>query len=357
MIDTEELPEERAAIREADEIVEPIRPSDLLSAPKTWAAVELYNADALERPEGLLAGHVLCPESVALVVGPGGAGKSFLLLFLARHIAGGLSFGELPTKAATVLYLSEEMTAAELRARLHEIFTRADLEALGSRLKFRCRSGIRIDTDAGIVTFRELLESEGNPEFVIVDGLSDVHQLDENKNSAMGPALKSVRDRVATPTKSCIAFIHHAGKPTEFLKGSDRTRGASAMRDVAADVLTVDRGADDSRVVKFAKVRHGQEPPPFAFMFSLDERGGTTLSIGSAVNSGPTQFQATKKLLDLLAKNGGQMIPVDLKEAAMEAFGWSKATYFRHQKVAVESGLMVKDDTVSPSVFRPAKVG
>jgi hypothetical protein len=183
--------------------------------------------------------------------------------------------------------------------------------------------------------------------------------LDENSNSQMGPALKRVRDEVATPTGCCIVIIHHAGKPGEFLKGANRSRGASAMRDIAADVLTVDRNADGSRTVRFAKVRHGAEPEPFNFTLVQDEESGlTTLEIGAGTGLGPSEFKATGQLLELIRENGGAMTPVDLRDAAMSEDGglqWSKATYYRHQKAALESGYMVKDDSVAPPVLRPAK--
>jgi hypothetical protein len=326
---------------------------------KTWPAIDLFRAEGLPESKGLLGEHVLCPESVALVVGEGGVGKTILMLLLGRHVAAGEKFEHLDVRCTDVLFLSEEMPEAEMRQRLRAIFTEKQLEELGKRLKIRCRSGIRIDIEAGIEKLRHLIEVEGCPGLVIIDALCDVHLLDENSNRDMGQAFKRIRDDVATPTGACIAIIHHAGKPNEFTKGANKGRGASAMRDVAADVITIEKAADGWRLVSFAKVRHGEEPAGFKFKLGSDEHGKTTLEIGTGTAT--SELKATGRLLKLLRQNGGAMTPPDLKATAMAGSpphepAWSKATYDRHRKAAKETGYIVLDESVSPAVYRPAKV-
>jgi hypothetical protein len=323
---------------------------------KTWSAIDLFRADDLPEPKGLLGEHVLCPQSVALVVGEGGVGKTILMLILARHFPAGEKFAHLDVRQTNVLFLSEEMPEAEMRQRFRAIFTEQQLVDLGDRLKIRCRSGIRIDSDRGIEELRHLIETEeidGKcPELVIIDALCDVHLSDENSNREMGHIFKHVRDDVATPTGSCIAIIHHAGKPTEFTKGANIGRGASAMRDVSADVITIEKAGDGWRVVKFAKVRHGAEPAGFKFKLGSDEHGLTTLEFGKT--SEPTELKATAALLKLIDENGGALDPSTLKKKAMETQGWSAPTYDRHRKAAVDTGFLVKDEKLN--LYTRAKV-
>jgi hypothetical protein len=338
---------------------EPTEPTEagILSNSKTWDAVDLFRAE-IPLPEGLLAGRALVRQTVNLLLGEGGSGKSWIALALARCAVLSQKLGHLDVTPGRVLFLSEEMTDGDIRDRVRDLFTEAELASIPGRFRIRCRSGIAADTKPGLEALRRLIEEEGCPDYVFIDSLVDIHSKDENSNSEMGPVFRGLRDLVATPTNSAVTVIHHAGKPGEFLKGSNRSRGASVIRDICSDVILVECKAEDGpRTIKFAKCRHGGSRAPKTFTLEMvpGEPGGPPVTFSISTGEGEQEGTILKQVRIVVAalqKLGGEAIRADLRDALSASEKWSRETSYRHIRQSEELGMITIDDSIAPHVLR-----
>src|SRR5712671_6357378 len=97
-------------------------------------ATELMVADLPERQS--LLDPILASDSLALLYGPRGLGKTFVALGIAWAVAGGGSFlGWRAERPRKVLYIDGEMAATDLQARLRMLGSAPpDLEFLSADL-------------------------------------------------------------------------------------------------------------------------------------------------------------------------------------------------------------------------------
>jgi RecA-family ATPase len=211
----------------------------------------------------------LVPGTVALLAGQAGTGKSFIAEALADAVASGGRFAGMPTNQSPVLYFHEEMTMPEVAERIRLMMTPE--EALNHKVWYAIRSGARIDTPGGrdqlITTIMDM-----RVRLVVMDSLSDFHRQPENSNEMMGNMLRAVRD-MAGITGACILIIHHSGKPKSEEDGSEILRGASALRDVASDIMVVSETDKEGRRLIFKKVRHGARPRAIPVEIQMDVDG------------------------------------------------------------------------------------
>ena len=240
----------------------------------SWDALDLFNAEHLPAPVGFLKDRIFCPGTLGYIGGAGGVGKSTFELDLGFCIARGLPLGPYKTKKGLVWIVSQEMTDRQMRARLRKRFTREEIAAARPNLRFLCKAGVKINTKEGRTALRMAVSgSQGlepianlygadagtTPDFIFIDNLADVlGGADENSNQQMAPILNGLIDEVAIPLDCAVILLHHTGKASEFRTGADRLRGASCMRDVAADVLIVEKREDD-RLITFEKCRDEDE--------------------------------------------------------------------------------------------------
>jgi hypothetical protein len=314
---------------------------------RVWQFDELFDAD-IETPAGLLAGRVLCPSSVGILGGVGGVGKTWLALGLGAAIARGVPFGPYETLQADVLLISEEMTAAELRHRLRQLFTEDERDELADRVRIICQPGIIADTAEGLSRLRCFIAASGSPGLVLIDALSDIKgATPENDNDKMGALLRGLRS-VAVDTESCVAILHHYGKASEFRNGIDRLRGASALRDVVADVISVEKKKGGG-VMKFPKVRHGQSPEDSTFEILDRENGMVEVRIEAGEGGG--DFEDAGKVIGAVKEEGGRLARTALVALLQRRFNWSERTADRHIAEALTVPSLLAKEKVGAHVF------
>lgn len=249
-----------------------------LDTKKGWSVDELEKAEWLGIPDGMLGKHLLVEGTVNVMAGPAGTGKTWLSLWLADRIVSGAKFGNLDTVQSRVLYISEEMTAAEMRQRMLILN-----HSKNYGLRFRFQQGINLANWKGMAQLVDLVKIEGCPELIVIDALRDIHSGPESVNDFMAPMIKGLRDKVARDLKSTVLLIHHFGKPTEFNGGINGVRGAKTITDIASDVMVVDRD-ESSRVVQFVKVRHGKEPNPLRWnLYETDGKIDVKFDVDSEI--------------------------------------------------------------------------
>ncbi len=199
---------------------------------------------AVSRPKldfvlpGLLAG------TPGLVVGPGGVGKSFLMLHAGlavatgRPVASGLWTS--PGKGPVTLICGEDRQEI-IQERLYwlrqqEKISNIEAEDIDQLMDIRSAAGIDLrilsKTKAGYSPgpfLEQLYQLAYGQRLIVLDPLSHLHDTDENDNGAATRLMQTLQ-AVCLKTGATIIAIHHTAKGGEFGKESwEASRGASAF--------------------------------------------------------------------------------------------------------------------------------
>lgn len=207
-------------------------------------------------PVEWIIGDVLPRGKVGLLAGPGGVGKSFLILVLAvqhatgLHLLGTDAFS--PTRSAAVpkvIYFTAEDDREDIHRRLEAVFTAymasdGHKREVGEQFSVQCTRGKdwRLVEEVGGVyqaskaaeLIIQNLRREMQLSLIVFDPSIRFAGIDENDNAAAS-AYMSVLDRIAKETNCAVLIGTHSGK--SFINAEQVTqggvRGASAFVDNA----------------------------------------------------------------------------------------------------------------------------
>lgn len=163
-------------------------------------------------------------DSIGMLFGASGSGKSHIALSMAISVANGSDWFEHKVKQGNVLVLAGEGNNG-LNRRLQAIQKQYDIEINSENIHFSERP-IGIDTDAGfndVKTAIDLLGTE--PSLIIIDTLSrHLMQSQENSNDDMAQFINRL-EQIRHQYKCTIMLVHHTGKSNQ-----QGARGASALK-------------------------------------------------------------------------------------------------------------------------------
>ena len=240
--------------------------------PRRWSPTDLAQAK-LAPLEGFVADAIFCRQTVGMIAGRRGYGKTFLLLKLAEAIVTGQVWGPFRTRRGKVVLFSQEMTDVELRDRLTAMYSPGELANM-TNLVIICRENVKIDTDEGAEKLAAMIEPLG-ADVAMIDTFSHVKgAVPENDNDEMGAAARRLIDIVATPLNCAVILTHHAGRAKA--DGTTNPRGASSWEDMLADIMYLDHPRDATyKVASFAepngKVRHAATPERMIYTIGSEE--------------------------------------------------------------------------------------
>jgi hypothetical protein len=192
---------------------------------------------------------VLPQQGLAVIFGESGAGKSFVTLDLALHVATGQPWAGRRCRSGVVVYCAAENPASiENRlaaARLHRPeFSGARLAVLPAAVDLY---DSKTDLDELLTLLQDVRREHGEIALVVVDTLArSMGGGDENAACDMGRVVRSC-DAIREALATCVTIVHHAGKDS-----SRGARGSSALR-AAADVeieVTAENGQHRARITK-----------------------------------------------------------------------------------------------------------
>lgn len=226
--------------------------------PKPRAGLWVDDGDDLDdiptRP--WLVPGVILRGSVTLLSGQGAGGKSSYVVGLTTSIAAGIQYGKAsPVRAMRGVNYNTEDDRDEQRRRYAAFLqaTSIDRQALRSVLRVG-PDGVGVlfnrDPDSGEVTPTTAMEDlrkliiEQEVDYVVVDPLAELHNAEENDNTAMRSILAAFR-QLAKELNIGVVILHHDRKGVGVAGDVDRMRGASALQGAARIVLTLTRMTEE----------------------------------------------------------------------------------------------------------------
>ncbi|MDA8171855.1 MAG: AAA family ATPase [Nitrospiraceae bacterium] len=274
---------------------EPKPAKDLLTALLKWN--EIFTLDV--KTEYLLS-KLIPKQSITLLFGRGGIGKTSLCMQIARAIAGGLPFGDLQTIITPVYYVDFENPLAVLKERVEQIGKSENLYVWHISNETQPP---KLDS-AGWELYKQL-----PPGLIIIDTLRASHLSDENDSkpmSAIMGRLKELREIGFT-----ILLLHHTPK------GNENTfKGSTALLDLCDHVLGLEEVKDiEGESIEFdcqnlyklgTRIKTRYEPHSIYLTFNPEIKG-----FGIAVDP---DFEKMEDIREILNRAGSPLKQKELRE-------------------------------------------
>ncbi len=281
-------------------------------------------------PEYLVAG-LIETDSLAVVFGEPGCGKSFLALDIGLSVATGHAFHSRPVKSGPVVYIAGEGHSGLARRKDAWAASRAvdlvdvPLWLSGGAAQFLDGASLKAVAEA----IDGVAETQGAPALIVIDTLArNFGPGDENGTSDMSKFVAAV-DLVRRRYKGCTALIvHHSG-----LMNKGRARGSGALHGANDAEYRVEKKEAEIGVFNTRMKDAPQSEPLYFRLESVDcsnEHGPFSSAV--LINTAPqakalalsgTEALGAKTLLAAANDRGDPDAPVSLK-------AWRTVFYAQH---------------------------
>lgn len=223
-------------------------------------------SDLKYAPPDFLVEGLIERDTLGLVFGDPGCGKSFLGVDLALSVATGHPFHDAPVKKGAVFYLAGEGHNGLVR-RFHAWAGERGRSLDGVPLfKSECAAQFLDEKSARSVehAISQLAAQHGRPAMVVVDTLArNFGPGDENSTQEMS-AFVVAMDKLRTAWPGCvILIIHHSGHHDK-----ERGRGSMALK-AALDFEY--RLAKSAQILKLTNTKMKDAEPPKDMVFTLKD--------------------------------------------------------------------------------------
>jgi len=167
---------------------------------------------------------IMPSNSIGMIYGASGCGKSHIILSMAAMVANGLPWFDKDTKQGNVLVMAGEGLSGIAR-RLKAIEIENNLTIDRAKLHVSNRA-ISLDTTAGHKLVEQAIEElEEKPQIIFIDTLSrHIEESQENSNGDMARFINKL-DQIRLKYECTIVLVHHTGKSE-----TQGARGASALK-------------------------------------------------------------------------------------------------------------------------------
>lgn len=250
-----------------------------------------------------LVHQTLMKESVSMMVGAPGCGKSFLAIDLACSTITGRPWQGLRTYGGgqPVVYMAGEGVRGvmeRIKAWCH--YHRIDVSAIVGRL-YVLYGGLELQEDLERVLILEVLAEIPPPSLVIVDTLHrHARGAEENSSKDMGKVLHALGE-IATSTQAHVLMVHHSGKRVE-----NGARGSSALLGAVDTELIVSGSPPQGGMVKVTKQKDDEQLKPWYVRYEKagvhPERGHLSLVALPTAAPPPIESAALVRYAEILGR-------------------------------------------------------
>lgn len=329
---------------EPDEQAEPLSAIDQLRQ----ALIHGNDVEQIPPPEPLVT-EWLDLESLAVLYGRPGGGKSFVSMDLSLHIATGSWWHGHEVAAGHVLYIAAEgKRGLGIRQRawrsLNNIYS--DIE----RMHYLPRVVNLLDPVFSAALAQ--IASEIQPRLVVIDTLArSMPGGDENTGKDMGQVIAAA-DRIKNLTGACILIVHHSGK--------DQTQGArghSSLLGAVDTELELKNGGDGILVLSNTKQKEALEQPPLRLALIPREESAAVARYtgrrGAEHEDISTKTMVTLDALRAIALPGGIATTTWREQAS--GSGTGRSSFYEHVKVLSDRGLVRNIGSDSRPLYIPSE--
>ena len=221
-----------------------------LSVIRHYSPMDLFTPTP---PVNWVVENVVVGGETTLLIADGGAGKSFVALWMALCVASGQPFLSNPVSKGLAIYVDEEGSPDLALQRLAQLGATPEQRR---NLHYLNYAGVDLVRHP-----RKLIEDALSltPKLIVVDSHAKVTRVnEENSNNEMGRVWDEGFLPLARDTGAAVLVIHHTN-------GFGGSRGASQIRNSADQVLTMKKEQDGSQVIYASKPRRITSPIRFNF--------------------------------------------------------------------------------------------
>lgn len=308
------------------------------------AALDSEQLSSLKPPDQLVHG-LLAMDSLAMLYGESGIGKSFVAADIALHVAFGAHWHGRPVKAGKVLYVVAE-GAASFGLRItawkkHHQLTKETHPITWVKMAVN----IHDRTWAGALTE---YATEVKPVLIVLDTLArSIVGAEENSAKDMGLVVSHL-DWIRRATGACVMVVHHSGKNSE-----SGARGSTALKGAMDTELQL---KGDSAYMQLLNPKQKDGPQAMPTALRLAEVAGTKSVV--VVDGSTGGGELSEKVAQTLAALMDADVPEGLSnatwlEVAMGA-GVGKSTFYRHKSELLKRELVVDVSETKAPKYRPA---
>jgi DNA-binding transcriptional ArsR family regulator/KaiC/GvpD/RAD55 family RecA-like ATPase len=301
---------------------------------------------ALPSPEWLIEGLIV-EDSLTVLWGQPGMGKTFLALDWALCIASGMRWASRPVSQGSVVYVYSEGNAG-LRSRLEAWMSanRAGSDVLP--IRFVMEPVPLASEEAVEALVNEITRDGLDPSLVIFDTLARcAESLDENSSKDMGGLIASV-DQIRRALGCSALLVHH---PT---KNGDSERGSSSLRGAVDGMISV-RSTGGILTVRCEKAKDAEAFEPISLKLEphleslvLTPTKGVRVC-GHELNS--NEMLALRSLSECSLSEGLSATKwEDVSETPTSSF-------YRYRKALYKKGFVTRDKDGKGALYRVTEKG
>jgi hypothetical protein len=248
-------------------------------------------------------------ETLGLIFGDPGCGKSFLAVDLALSVATGNDFHGNTTKQGAVFFIAGE--GHNGLARRFAAWSEARGVSLAGVPLFKSERAAQFLDGASAKAVTDAVTSlaaqHGSPAMIIIDTLArNFGPGDENNTKEMSEFIVAIDDMKATFPGCCVLIVHHSGHADK-----QRARGAMALKGALDFEFRVEKDGTSLKLVN-TKMKDAEAPQDVFFSFrQVDLKGSAKSAVLDATEAPernprmtPTQKLALTTYVDAARLNG-----------------------------------------------------
>ena len=267
--------------------MESYAPAQAAAKPFRFVAV----GDLEYHPPEFLVDDLIETDTLGLIFGDPGCGKSFMAVDLALCVASGADFHGHRVKQGAVFYIAGEGHNGLVR-RFHA-WARHRGQALAAVPMFKSERAAQFldgaSAQAVARSVTDLAAQHGAPALIVVDTLArNFGAGDENSTQEMGAFVAAMDDLRANWPGSVILIVHHSGHAEK-----QRARGAMALKGALDFEYRLEK---DGVALTMTNTKMKDAEPPADLFFSLvsvDLDGGAKSAVLTATDAPERQARIT----------------------------------------------------------------